>query len=45
VVVFFVVLFGIKEVPLRKGLDEPMLAAEVGEGGGGEPATASRTLR
>ena len=39
------VLFGIKEVPLRKGFDEPTLAAELGDGGGGEPATASRTLR
>jgi MFS family permease len=45
VAVFFLVLFGIKEVPLRKGLEEPTLVAELGEGGGGEPATASRTLR
>jgi len=45
VIVFFLVLFGIKEVPLRKGFEEPSLAAELGEGGAGEPATASRTLR
>ena len=30
--------FGIKEVPLRKGFEEPTLAAELGEGGGGDPA-------
>jgi EmrB/QacA subfamily drug resistance transporter len=45
VIVFALVVFGIKEVPLRKGFDEPSLAAELGEGGGGEPATAPRTLR
>jgi len=45
VVVFFLVLVWVKEVPLRKGLEEPTLVAELGEGGGGEPATASRTLR
>ena len=45
VIVFFLVLFWVKEVPLRKRLDEPTPAAELAEGGGGEPATASRTLR
>jgi EmrB/QacA subfamily drug resistance transporter len=42
VVVFLLVLFGIEEVPLRKGFDEPTLAAELGEGGGGEPVPATR---
>ena len=41
-IVFFLVVFGVKEVPLRRGLEEPTLAAELGEGGGGEPAPATR---
>jgi hypothetical protein len=41
-VVFLLVVFGIKEVPLRKGFEEPTLAAELGDGGGGEPAPATR---
>jgi EmrB/QacA subfamily drug resistance transporter len=46
VIVFALVVFGIKEVPLRKDFDETALAAGLGEGGGaGEPATAPRTLR
>jgi EmrB/QacA subfamily drug resistance transporter len=44
-IVFALVVFGIKEVPLRSGFEEPTLSAELGEGGGGEPATAPRTLR
>ncbi len=45
-VVFLLVVFGIKEVPLRQGFEEPTLAAELGEGGGaGEPVTVPRTLR
>lgn len=44
-IVFALVFFGVKEVPLRKGFEEPTLTAELGEGGGGEPATASRPLR
>ena len=44
-IVFALVFFGVKEVPLRKGFEEPTLAAELGEGGGGEPAAASRPLR
>jgi EmrB/QacA subfamily drug resistance transporter len=42
VVVFLLVVFGIKEVPLRKGFEEPTLAAELGEGGGGEPVPTAR---
>src|SRR5262249_24405574 len=42
VVVFLLVVFGIKEVPLRKGFEEPRLAAERGEGGGGEPVPVPR---
>ena len=42
VVVFLLVVFGIKEVPLRKGFEEPTLAAELGEGGGGDPAPVAR---
>jgi EmrB/QacA subfamily drug resistance transporter len=46
VIVFGLVVFGIKEVPLRKGFDETAVAAGLGEGAGaGEPATAPRTLR
>jgi EmrB/QacA subfamily drug resistance transporter len=41
-VVFCLVVFGIKEVPLRKGFEEPTLAAELGEGGGGDPAPVPR---
>jgi EmrB/QacA subfamily drug resistance transporter len=41
-VVFLLVVFGVKEVPLRAGFEEPTLAAELGEGGGGEPAPATR---
>ena len=33
VVVLVIVLFGIREVPLRKGFEEPSLADELGEGG------------
>jgi len=47
VIVLGLVVFGIKEVPLRKGFEEPTLAVELGEGGsgaggGGEPVTATR---
>jgi EmrB/QacA subfamily drug resistance transporter len=46
VVVLGLVVFGIKEVPLRRGFEEPTLADELGQGGGGaDPATAARTLR
>ncbi len=41
-IVFCLVVFWIREVPLRRGFDEPTLAAELGEGGGGEPAAATR---
>lgn len=34
VVVLVIVLFGIREVPLRKGFEEPSLADELGEGAG-----------
>jgi len=44
-VVFLLVVFGIKEVPLRRGFEEPTLAAELGEGGAGEPVTVPHTLR
>jgi EmrB/QacA subfamily drug resistance transporter len=44
-VVFLLVVFGIKEVPLRQGFEEPTLAAELGERGAGEPVTVPRTLR
>jgi len=45
VVVFGLVVFGIKEVPLRKGFEEASVASELGEGGtggGGEPVPATR---
>jgi EmrB/QacA subfamily drug resistance transporter len=42
VVVFLLVFFGIEEVPLRKGFEEPTLVAELGEGGGGDPAPVPR---
>jgi EmrB/QacA subfamily drug resistance transporter len=42
-VVLVIVAFGIKEVPLRQGFDEPTLVDELGEGAAG--ATASRTGR
>jgi len=47
VIVLGLVVFGIKEVPLRKGFEEPTLAVELGEGGsgaggGGEPVPATR---
>jgi EmrB/QacA subfamily drug resistance transporter len=43
VIVLGLVVFGIKEVPLRKGFEEPSLAAELGEGGGGgEPVPTAR---
>ena len=36
-------LVGVKEVPLRKGLEEPTLAVELGRGGGGgEPVPTTR---
>jgi EmrB/QacA subfamily drug resistance transporter len=41
-VVLLLVVLGIKEVPLRKGFEEPTLAAELGEGGGGDPAPVPR---
>ena len=43
VIVLGLVVVGIKEVPLRKGLEEPTLAVELGEGGGGgEPVPTTR---
>ena len=44
VAVYGLVVFGIKEVPLRKGFEEVSVAAELGEGGGGggEPVPATR---
>jgi EmrB/QacA subfamily drug resistance transporter len=44
-IVFCLVVFGIKEVPLRRGFEEPTLAAELGDGVGAEPAAASRPAR
>ncbi|HST25126.1 MAG TPA: MDR family MFS transporter [Gaiellaceae bacterium] len=44
-VVLALVVFGIKEVPLRRGFEEPGLTAELADGGTVEPATASRTSR
>jgi len=41
-IVFLLVVFGVKEVPLRRGFEEPTLTAELGEGGGGEPVPATR---
>jgi len=41
-IVFLLVVFGVKEVPLRSGFEEPTLTAELGEGGGGEPVPATR---
>jgi EmrB/QacA subfamily drug resistance transporter len=42
VIVFLLVVFGIKEVPLRKGFEEPTLVSELGDGGGGDPAPVPR---
>ena len=41
-IVICLVVFGIKEVPLRRGFEEPTLAAELGEGGGGDPVPVPR---
>jgi EmrB/QacA subfamily drug resistance transporter len=41
-IVFLLVVFGVKEAPLRSGFEEPTLTAELGEGGGGEPVPATR---
>jgi EmrB/QacA subfamily drug resistance transporter len=44
-IVLCLVIFGIKEVPLRRGLEEPSLADELGEGAATSAATAGRTSR
>jgi EmrB/QacA subfamily drug resistance transporter len=44
-VVFVLVVFGIKEVPLRRGLEETAVGSELDAGGGAEPAAATRPLR
>jgi MFS family permease len=44
-VVLCLVIFGIKEVPLRRGFEDPTLADELGEGGATGAATAGRTSR
>jgi MFS family permease len=42
VIVFLLVVFGVKEVPLRKGFDETTSGVALDAGGGAEPAAATR---
>jgi MFS family permease len=44
-IVFALVVFGIREVPLRRGLEETTVGSELDAGGGAEPAAATRPLR
>jgi hypothetical protein len=41
-IVLLLVIFGVKEVPLRKGFDETTAGVALDGGGGGEPAAATR---
>jgi EmrB/QacA subfamily drug resistance transporter len=41
-IVFLLVVFGVKEVPLRKGFDETTSGVALDAGGGAEPAAATR---